>query len=90
MLPEDAARQLEYVVASRLETDTCGHWERNAYQDVFADVYEQGTPEDVMALVRELGEEFEDGRRPMPDQARRRADALLTEGGRPLTDGGDC
>ena len=89
MLPEDAARQLEYVVASRLETDTCGHWERSAYRQVFAEVSERGTSEDVMALVKELGEEFEDGRRPMPEQARRRADALLTEGGRPLTDGGD-
>lgn len=89
MNPEDAARQLEYVVAPRLETDTCSHWERNAYREAFTEVCERGTPDDVLAFVSELGEEFEDGRRPTPDQARRRADALLTEGGRALTDGGD-
>ena len=89
MHPEDAARQLEYVVASRLETDTCGHWERSAYRRAFEEIHERGTSEDAMALVEKLAEEFEDGRRPMPEQARRHADALLTAGGRPLTDGGD-
>ena len=89
MLPEDAVKQLEYVVASRLETDTCGHWERGVYYDVFAETYERGSSADVMSLVSRLGDEFEDGRRPSPEQARQYADALLTEGGRPLTDGGD-
>lgn len=89
MLPEDAARQLEYVVASQLETDSCGHWERGAYQQVFEDTHDRGTSEDVISLVEKLGTEFEDGRRPTLEQAQRHADTLLTEGGRPLTDGGD-
>ena len=89
MHPEDAARQLEYVVASQLETDTCGHWERSAYREVFEETRDRGTSADVMALVQKLSEDFEDGCRPMPEQARRHADTLLTEGGRALTDGGD-
>ena len=91
MRPVDAARQLEYVTASKLEDAPFGHWDRTVYRDVFADVAERGTSEDVQALVGRLGDEFASGgKRPMPADARRYAESLLTEDGRPLTDGGEA
>ncbi|ADQ66948.1 hypothetical protein GL213_06820 [Halogeometricum borinquense] len=91
MHPADAARQLQYAVAS--ETNTydyeVSHWEAHAYEDVFADVIEQGELSDVMAVVETLGNEFTEESRPSPARARSVADDVLKSNGRPLTDGGE-
>jgi hypothetical protein len=91
MDPSDAARQLQYAVASRADTYDyeISHWEANAYEDVFAEVAERGELTDVMSVVSELGDRCVDGSRPSPAEARKIADGVLTAGGRPLTDGGD-
>ncbi|WP_231751468.1 hypothetical protein [Halogeometricum sp. CBA1124] len=43
MRPADAARQLQYAVASQTNTYDyeVSHWEAHAYEDVFADVIER-------------------------------------------------
>ncbi|MDQ2055090.1 MULTISPECIES: hypothetical protein [Halobellus] len=91
MNPSDAARQLRYAVASKTDTYDyeISHWETHAYEDVFAEVAQEGDLSDVMDVVEELGSRFVDGTRPSPAEARQIADGVLTAGGRPLTDGGD-
>jgi len=91
MRPSDAARQLQYAVASQTDTYDyeISYWEAHAYEDVFADVSERGDLSDVMSVVDELGTRFVDGTRPSPAEAREIADGVLTAGGRPLADGGD-
>lgn len=91
MRPDDAVRQLEYVVAGKLTEDSWSHWEERVYGEVFeyVDGHEAGTPDDVAALVEHLGTEIEDGYRPLGDDARAYADSLMTERGRALTDGGE-
>ncbi|MGQ4554984.1 hypothetical protein [Halobellus sp. GM3] len=91
MHPSDAARQLQYAVASKADTDDyqIGHWETHAYQDVFADVADRGELSDVMSVVEELGDRCCEGSHPTPAEAREIADGVLSAGGRPLTDGGD-
>ena len=90
MHPADAARQLQYAVASRTSTDDyqMDHWDARAYEDVFADVVERGELSDVMAVVESLGDEFSEESRPSPDRAQIVADNVLTSDGRALTDGG--
>ena len=91
MRPSDAARQLQYAVASQADTYDyeISYWEAHAYEDVFADVSDQGSLSDLMTVVEELGSRFDDGTRPSPAEARKIADGVLTAGRRPLTDGGD-
>jgi hypothetical protein len=91
MRPADAARQLEYAVASKRDSYDyeLGHW-AHTYEDVFADVIERGELADVMAVVERLGEEFDGEGHPSPTRAQTVADSVLTAGGRPLTDGGDA
>jgi hypothetical protein len=91
MHPSDAARQLQYAVASQTGTDDyeISHWEANAYEDVFAEVADRGDLTDVMSVVQALGERCADGSRPSPAEARQIADGIVTAGGRPLADGGD-
>ncbi|WP_311172636.1 hypothetical protein [Halobellus ordinarius] len=91
MRPSDAARQLQYAVASRTDTYDyeISHWEANAYEDVFADVADRGDLTDVMSVVQELGDRFADGSRPSQAEARQIANGIVTAGGRPLADGGD-
>lgn len=91
MRPEEAIRQLEYVVAGQLTEDSWSHWEESVYAEEFEYVHdhEDGTPEHVADLVSHLGEEIEDGSRPMPAEVRERSETLLTEDGRALTDGGE-
>ncbi|WP_336025053.1 hypothetical protein [Halobellus salinisoli] len=91
MRPSDAARQLQYAVASQADTYDyeISYWEAHVYEDVFADVSEHGTLSDVMSVVEALGDQFVEGTRPSPADAREIADGVLTAGGRPLTDGGD-
>ena len=88
MRPADAAKQLQYAVASQTDDYQVKHWEAHAYNDVFADVVEQGELDDVMAVVETLGGEFTEESRPSVDRARVVADDVLTENGRMLTDGG--
>ncbi|MFA1611491.1 hypothetical protein [Halobellus rubicundus] len=91
MNPSDAARQLQYAVASQADTYDyeISHWEAHAYEDVFAEVADRGDLSDVMNVVEELGDRFVDGTRPSAAEARQIADGVLTAGGRPLTDGGE-
>lgn len=91
MRPDDAVRQLEYVVASTLVDDSWSHWEERVYGDVFEyiDGHDDGTPEHMTALVEHLGTEIEDGYRPLGTDAQTYADNLLSEGGQPFTDGGE-
>ena len=91
MHPEEAVRQLEYVVAGQLTEDSWSHWEESVYSEEFEYVHghEDGTAEHVSELVSHLGEEIEDGSRPMPEDVREYSEELLTESGRPLTDGGE-
>jgi hypothetical protein len=91
MRPADAARQLQYAVASQTNTYDyeVSHWEAHAYEDVFADVIEQGELDDVMTVVETLGDEFSEESRPTVARARTVADDVLTANGRPLTDGGE-
>jgi hypothetical protein len=88
MHSDDAVRQLEYAVASQLG-DGWGHWEEQVYGDVFAHVEENGDPEQMTAVIERIRDEVEDGYRPKGDEMMEYADALCTEGGRPLTDGGE-
>lgn len=90
MRPADAARQLQYAVASRTDNDDyqIDHWEAHAYEDVFADVLQRGELADVMNVVETLGGEFTEDSRPSPDRAQIVADDVLTANGRALTDGG--
>lgn len=90
MRPADAARQLRYATAPDASRDDyqVTHWESHAYEDVFADVIEQGGLSDVMAVIETLGEECDEASRPSPARARAVADDVLTTDGRPLTDGG--
>jgi len=91
MRPADAAKQLQYAVASRTDTSDyrLAHWETAAYEDVFADVAKRGDRSDVMRVIEAIGDRAVDGRRPTPAEARRIADRVVSPGGRPLTDGGD-
>lgn len=89
MRSDTAVRQLEYAVASTLEDDAWTHWEATIYADVFEYVETNGTRADVAAVVDHVSDEVRDGYRPDPADVRAHADALLTEGGRPLTDGGE-
>lgn len=89
MRSDTAVRQLEYAVASKLEDDTWSHWESTVYADVFEHVEANGTREDMAAVVSHISDEVYDGYRPDPADVRAHADTLLTEGGRPLTDGGE-
>ncbi|WP_129116477.1 hypothetical protein [Halegenticoccus tardaugens] len=89
MRPETAARQLEYVVASRLDEDSWSHWENTVYGEVFEYVYENGTNRDMAAVIDRIGAEVRDGYRPKPAQVRDYAATLCTERGRPLADGGE-
>ena len=90
MHPEDAVRQLEYVVAGSLTEDSWSHWEESVYGAEFEYVHghHDATAEHVAELIEYLGNEIEDGSRPMPEDVRAYSEQLLTEGGRPLTDGG--
>lgn len=87
MRSDDAVRQLEYAVASRLG-DEWGHWEAQVYSDVFDHVEQNGEPEHVGAVIDRICEEVQDGYRPKGPEMLEYADTLCTEGGRPLTDGG--
>lgn len=90
MHPADAAKQLQYSVVRRNSDDyEMNHWEAHAYEDVFADVVERGELADVMTVVETLGEEFSEDSRPSVSRAQTVADDILTENGRPLTDGGE-
>jgi hypothetical protein len=89
MRSDTAARQLEYAVASKLEDDAWTHWESTVYTDVFEHVEANGTRADMAAVVSHISEEVSDGYRPDPADVRAHADTLMTEGGRPLTDGGE-
>ena len=90
MRPSDAARQLQYAVASKADTYDyqITHWETHAYEDVFADVAERGELTDVMTVVSELGDRCVDDCHPSQAEAREIADSVLGDG-RTLTDGGD-
>jgi hypothetical protein len=91
MRPSDATRQLQYSVASRVDTSDyqLAHWEAATYEDVFADVVERGDLSDVMTVIEAIGDRAAEGRRPTEVEARRIADRILSPGGRPLTDGGN-
>lgn len=82
-------RQLEYVVASKLEEDAWTHWEATMYSEAFEHVEANGTSEDMTALVDHISGDVRDGYRPDPTEVRNHADTLLTADGRPLTDGGE-
>ncbi len=89
MHPETAARQLKYLADTRFEEDSASHWEEYAYNDVFDYVYENGERQHMTDLVGRICDEMGDGCRPTADEAQMFADSLVTEGGRPLTDGGE-
>ncbi len=89
MRPDTAARQLEYVVSSRLVDDSWGHWEATVYTEAFEHVAENGTHNDMHALIARISDEVYDGHRPSPGDVRQYADTLVTASGRPLADGGD-
>ncbi|KTG08558.1 hypothetical protein AUR64_17940 [Haloprofundus marisrubri] len=88
MRPETAARQLTYIADTRYDEDSASHWEEYAYADVFEYVYENGERQHMTDLVARLGDELRDGYRPTSEDAQVFADSVMTEGGRPLTDGG--
>lgn len=88
MRPADAAKQLQYAVASQSDDYQVKHWEATAYNDVFADVVERGELDDVMTVVETLGNEFTEESCPSVDRARVVADDVLTQNGRMMTDGG--
>ncbi|MFC6724887.1 hypothetical protein ACFQE1_11000 [Halobium palmae] len=89
MRSEDAVRQLEYAVASRVG-DEWSHWEASVYSDVFDHVAQEGDDRHVNAVIDRICEEVQDGYRPKAPEMKDYADTLRTEGGRPLTDGGDA
>jgi len=88
MRSDDAVRQLEYAVASRLD-ERWSHWEEQVYGDVFSYVEENGDSEQMTAVIERICDEVEDGYRPKGSEMMDYADTLCTEGGRPLTDGGE-
>ncbi|SFG34533.1 hypothetical protein SAMN04488063_1751 [Halopelagius inordinatus] len=90
MHPADAVRQLEYAVAPTTGSYDyeITHW-ADAYEDVFADVTERGDLYDVMSVIEQVSKDCSEDSRPSPEQVKVVADSVLTDGGRPLTDGGD-
>ncbi|XVH31812.1 hypothetical protein ACNS7O_01140 [Haloferacaceae archaeon DSL9] len=85
MFPDDAVRQLEYVINASL--DESGKRAAPMYGKTFERVAENGTERDVTELAGVLGDEVRNGVRPMPAEADAAAEKIL-QNRRAMTDGG--
>lgn len=86
MRPEEAVKQLEYVIDA--STDEVGNRHAPMFGQTFERVASEGTGRDVATLADELGTAVREGARPGPSEANAAAERIL-RGDRVLTDGGE-
>lgn len=86
MQPDDAVRQMEYVIDANL--DEVGHRNAGVYEKTFERIARQGGERDLTRFVDQLGSEVcNGGRCPNPEDANRLAEEFFSK--RAATDGGE-
>lgn len=84
MYPEEAVKQLRYVIDASIDEE--GNRTAPMYGQTFERVAMEGTGQDVTVLADRLSQAVRAGDRPLPQEANRLAEDILST--RQLTDGG--